>query len=360
MGGERSGFEHGSAGTVCGKLSSGQAVRSTAVDGEGGSAEQGLEGPAAGEVKANTAGGLANASSDFKELGAQRFDLGRTPGLGQLQAEEVDQVVGEAVQQQAEGVGQEAVTAQAVGAETVLELLDAVLTLAAIVVESKDLRGTTGAVGNHEAQVGSDGGVFGLVTDAALARPTAGTVAEAGKAALREVRVTIAPLQLFRPRFGTLLEDAVRGDAEGVLDAEELAELVQQRQSKTGIAAQLDLHAGEGRLQTRHQAQQQGHDAGMTGGVSRTQPRSQQASGVALEDQHGVIHVLVVGAVEEAELLLAVGGIVGGIDIQQDLTALANLVATETNELLPQQVVQVYQLARGRRVLPAAESRLRA
>jgi hypothetical protein len=73
-------------------------------------------------VKANTAGGLANASADFEELGAQRFDLGRAPGLGQLQSEQVDQVIGEAVQQQAEGVGQEAVTAQAVGAETVLEL----------------------------------------------------------------------------------------------------------------------------------------------------------------------------------------------------------------------------------------------
>jgi len=36
------------------------------------------------------------------------------------------------------------VTAQAVGAEAVFELLDAVLTLAAIVVESEDLRGTTG------------------------------------------------------------------------------------------------------------------------------------------------------------------------------------------------------------------------
>ena len=126
----------------------GQAVRSTAVDGEGGGAEQVLEGPAAGEVKAHTAGGLANASSDFEELGAQRFDLGRAPGLGQLQAEQVDQVVGEAVQEQAEGVGQEAVTAQAVGAETVLELLDAVLTLAAIVVERLASKLQTRKTGN--------------------------------------------------------------------------------------------------------------------------------------------------------------------------------------------------------------------
>src|SRR5947207_12651559 len=42
--------------------------------------------------------------------------------------------------------------------------------------------------------------------------------------------------------------------------------------------------------------------------------RAEQASGVTLENQHGVVHVLVVGAVEETELLLAVRGIVGGID----------------------------------------------
>ena len=66
-------------------------------------------------MKANTAGGLANASADFEELGAEGFDLGRAPGLGQLQAEQVDQVVGGCVQEQAKGVGQEAVTAQAVG-----------------------------------------------------------------------------------------------------------------------------------------------------------------------------------------------------------------------------------------------------
>jgi hypothetical protein len=59
-------------------------------------------------------------------------------------------------------------------------------------------------------------------------------------------------------------------------------------------------------------------------------------------------------------LLLAVGGIVGGVEIGQDLAALADLVATETNELFAQPVVQAYQLACGRRVLPAAESGLRA
>src|SRR5207244_3306965 len=158
----------------------------------------------------------------------QGFDLGRARRLRQLQTKEVDQVVSGGVQEQSEGVGQKAMTAQAVGAKAVLELLDAVLALAAIVVESEDFGGTSGAVRNHEAQVGSGGGVFGLVADAALARPTAGAVAEAGKAALRKLRAAIAPFQPLLPRFRAMLEDAVGGDAEGILECKELAELVKQ------------------------------------------------------------------------------------------------------------------------------------
>jgi len=99
--------------------------------------------------------------------------------LGQLKAEQVDQVVGDAVQQQAEGIGEEVVTALAVGAEAVLELLDAVLALTTVVVESENLRRAACAVGDEETQVGSRRRVLGLVADAALARPVAGAIAEA-------------------------------------------------------------------------------------------------------------------------------------------------------------------------------------
>ena len=66
----------------------------------------------------------------------------------------------------------------------------------------------------------------------------------------------------------------------------------------------------------------------MTGGISRSQACGQQTSGVTLEDQHGVIHVLAITTVEEAELLLAMSGIVGGVDVEQNLATLADLVAT--------------------------------
>ena len=74
----------------------------------------------------------------------------------------------------------------------------------------------------------------------------------------------------------------------------------------------------------------------MAGGIARAQARCQQASGVALEDEYGMIHVLAVGTVEKAELLLAVGGIVGGVEIEQDLPALTDLVTAKTDELLRQ------------------------
>ncbi len=83
----------------------------------------------------------------------------------------------------------------------------------------------------------------------------------------------IAPFPLLPPGLGVALEDAVGGDAEDILDSEELAERIEQGQSKTGIAAQFDLYAGEGRLPTRQQAQQHGHDASMTGGISGAQAR---------------------------------------------------------------------------------------
>jgi hypothetical protein len=75
-------------------------------------------------------------------------------------------------------------TAQAVGAKAVFEFFDAIFALAAIVVESEDLGGMSVAVGDQEAQVSSGDSMLGLVADTTLARPTAGAMAEAGKALL--------------------------------------------------------------------------------------------------------------------------------------------------------------------------------
>ena len=55
----------------------------------------------------------------------------------------------------------------------------------------------------------------------------------------------IAPFPLLPPGLGVALEDAVGRDAEDILDSEELAERIEQGQSKTGIAALLIFTPGK-------------------------------------------------------------------------------------------------------------------
>src|SRR5271169_7075686 len=109
-------------------------------------------------------------------------------------------------------------------------------------------------------------------------------MAKTGEAALRDFGAAIAAGETFLERLGAALEDHVGSNAQCILDAEKLAELVEQRQSETSIAAQFDLHAGKSGFQSRHQPQQHRNNASMTGGIARSQPCGQQASAVTLED----------------------------------------------------------------------------
>ena len=84
-----------------------------------------------------------------------------------MEAEQVDQIVGEGVEEQAKSVGQEAMTAEPVSMEAVLELLNPVLAFSTLVVKAKDLGTAAGAVADQEAKIGTGGGVLGFGDDAA-------------------------------------------------------------------------------------------------------------------------------------------------------------------------------------------------
>jgi len=167
--------------------------------------------------------------------------------------------------------------------------------------------------------------VLGLVADTALARPTAGAMAEAGETAPRHLGSGDTALQLLLPRFGTMFKDTVGGEAESILDGKELAERIEHGQGTPASPRSLIFTPGNAASSRGTKRREHGRDTGMTRGVSRTQPRCQQASAVGLEDQHGVIHVLAAGSVEEAELLLAVGRIVGGIEVEQKFRGASGL-----------------------------------
>src|SRR3989441_7505867 len=145
--------------------------------------------------------------------------------------------------------------AQPVGSETVLELLNPVFTPPAIVVEVEERTAAALQVGHQEAQVGAGGGVFGLIADAALVRPAPGTVTETGKRALGLLGATIAASEPALETSGATLEDRVGGEADDVLEAEELAEFIEQRQREAGIGTQQDADSRKLPQQTRYKTQ---------------------------------------------------------------------------------------------------------
>src|SRR5713226_5101494 len=73
-----------------------------------------------------------------------------------------------------------------------------------------------------------------------------------------------------------------------------------------------------------------------------------------------MVHVLVVSPVEEAQLLVPVGGIVGRIHIEQDLASAPHLLSAHANESIEQSLLTADDLARRGRILPTSERGLRA
>jgi hypothetical protein len=73
-----------------------------------------------------------------------------------------------------------------------------------------------------------------------------------------------------------------------------------------------------------------------------------------------MVHVLAVGAVKEAELLLPVGRIVRGVEVEQNLPAPPHPRRTRPDEPLHQLLPHRQQFPPPRPVLPSAQRRLRA
>src|SRR6201984_671894 len=128
-------------------------------------------------------------------------------------------------------------TAEPVSMEAVLELLNPVLAFSAFVVEAKDLGTAARAVGDQETKIGTRGEVLGFGDDAAQSRPSTGAMAKAGEGALGQMGTTIAASQATLQSVGTTTKHDIGGNADGVVNAEELAEPIKKRQGETSIGA---------------------------------------------------------------------------------------------------------------------------
>src|SRR6186997_1393969 len=115
---------------------------------------------------------FADPAADLDDAEPEGVEL-EASGLGgeEPASELVEQPVGGGVQEEAEGVGPEAVIAEAIGGQGVLEILDPVLRLAPVDVAVIDDERVVGPGGHDEAGVGPLQEDLGLEDDPARVGP---------------------------------------------------------------------------------------------------------------------------------------------------------------------------------------------
>jgi len=155
---------------------------------------------ARGQVDPDAAAGLPEAGPDLQELQAQGVDLGGSQfGALKVAPQHPKQAVGRGVQQQPELIGQEPVAAQAIGLELQLQLFDAVFHVAPEHVEIViNKPGVAHQVGDYEALIGAQVGIFHLGDDTAGLVPGFRLVAEGGEEALFFSRLLVQALRFFQ------------------------------------------------------------------------------------------------------------------------------------------------------------------
>jgi len=223
------------------------------------------------------------------------------------------------MQLEAARVRAEPMAAQAIGMDIELELFDPILGRAAVVVPRHEIRGAAAAVRDHEAEVEPLGGDVDLDENAAPMRPAFRLMPKAGAKRDGAVRAGVARLGLRDESRRTGFEDAIGPDAQHVANILGLQLGLDRRRRHAGITAQQDWRVRKPAPQRPEQMPKIVHDTRRARIATGAQPRAQQQAGAALEPDQRVIHVLVVPAVKERELLRPVRRIIGAVEIEDEI-----------------------------------------
>ena len=264
---------------------------------------------------------LSDSNADLDQPQSQRFDSRPAePGVFARLAQFVHQGVGRRMQDQPEEVGDETMAAQAVSGAIQLEILDPVFArLAALDVELPvDPRRRLVERRHHKPLIVLVFQPFGLGNHPPGGRPRSGLIPAFGidrRFALGHRREQ--PRRLHR-RLREFVEVGVFRDAEHVVDAMRFEFEVEILAAIAGVAAHDHLHAGPFLTNAVGQVDQQPVRAQPGRNPPGTQKRQDQIAGFAIVNQHRLIAVMPIIAVEFGKLLLPVGLVVGGIHVEDD------------------------------------------
>src|SRR5215472_1120156 len=166
------------------------------------------------------------------------------------QAEEIDQVVSQAVQNQSETIGHKAVTTETVGVKPILEFRNTVLTFAAVIVELADL-------GRGKIEVGDDAAhrqpivrILNLDADASSTRPSPGLMPQTAVYTDGRAGGLISLPHRLLQRSCAPTQELMGFEANGVFHFVFFQQLVQIGNGKTGVGPQANAHPRKSFTQT--------------------------------------------------------------------------------------------------------------
>ena len=133
-----------------------------------------------------------------------------------MQTEQHQQLVRKRMEFKTKGIGAVAMTRKPIGAKIALKFLDPILALSSLIIVIINLFGSTRAIGNDKADIGSQRTNFDLDYDPASLVPASGPVAKAIEESNRSFGAGIFVFGLVKPALGSFLEYRVGGDSDSI------------------------------------------------------------------------------------------------------------------------------------------------
>src|SRR5512133_2755848 len=154
----------------------------------------------------------------------------------------------------AKGVGAVTMAGQSVTAKAALVGFDPVLALPSLIVEVIDVLGSTGAIGNDKADIGTQGTDFNFDQDSSLSVPAFGPVAKAIEPPNETFGAQIFALGFLNPALGFFLKHRVGSNADGIEGTQRLQGPVDLWSCGAGIGPVADLSVGKALFKDGYQA----------------------------------------------------------------------------------------------------------
>lgn len=140
---------------------------------------------------------------------------------------------------------------KSVSAKIALKFLYPILALSSVIIAVIDLFGSTGAVGDDKADIGSQRADFDFDHDPALFVPASGPVAKAIEESDRHVGAGILARCLLKPALGSFLEYRIGGDPDRIKHFKGFQGSVDLWSSRAGIRPIADLTFREATFKDR-------------------------------------------------------------------------------------------------------------